>query len=135
MKKAEATLIGWLVVIGIIVYPFVWLYEKIGWAGLGLIGAIVIAFVMFNSNRRSQKEQRVFDDLESEPGDYSNNYESSERPSCPPAKWYGPSEQVNVNEYDIPSGFIYVGSNLPDHYGYDNDACLIDPYQPGYFTS
>ncbi|MBU4185682.1 MAG: hypothetical protein KKI12_08390 [Proteobacteria bacterium] len=63
MKKSEATLIGWLVVIGIIVYPFVWLHEKIGWIGIGLIGVIVVGFAIFYNISRSQKEQKTFDDL------------------------------------------------------------------------
>jgi hypothetical protein len=63
MKKAEATLIGWLVAMGIVVYPFVWLIEKIGLIGIGFIGVIVIGFgILYNVSRR-QKEQKRFDDL------------------------------------------------------------------------
>ena len=63
MKKAEATLIGWLVMIGIIVYPFVWLHEKIGWVGIGTIGVFVIGGGIFWSISKTKKEQKAFDDL------------------------------------------------------------------------
>jgi hypothetical protein len=63
MKKAEATLIGWLVVIGIIVYPFMWLHERIGWLGICFIGVIVIGIGIFWIVSKSQKEQKTFDDL------------------------------------------------------------------------
>ena len=54
-------------------------------------------------------------------------YERPERPSGQPAKWYGPSMGLTVKDYVISGGLIYVGSNLPDHTGYQNDACLINP--------
>lgn len=63
MKKAEATLIGWLVVIGVIVYPFVWLYEKIGGLGFSLIVLIVIGLGIFYHIGNRRKEQKIFDDL------------------------------------------------------------------------
>jgi len=63
MKKAESTLIGWLIVIGIIVYPFVWLHEKIGWIGIGIIGAIVIGIGILWNISKSKKEQKAFDNL------------------------------------------------------------------------
>lgn len=99
-----------------------------------LIIGLIILFVIFHvlqgfakKNKNPQSDEVTFRVEVSGAGDYNNNYERSRRPSGPPANWYGPSENVNVNGYDIPGGFIYVGSNLPDHYGYDNDACLIDP--------
>lgn len=63
MKKAEATLIGWFVVIGIIVYPFVWLHEKIGWVGIGTIAVFVIGGAILWSINKSKKDQKTFDDL------------------------------------------------------------------------
>ncbi len=63
MKKAEATLIGWLIVIGVIVYPFVWLYEKIGGLGFSLIVVIVIGLGIFYHIGNRRKEQKTFDDL------------------------------------------------------------------------
>lgn len=63
MKKAESTLIGWLIVIGIIVYPFVWLHEKIGWIGIAIIGAIVIGIGILWNISKSKKEQKAFDNL------------------------------------------------------------------------
>jgi len=63
MKKAEATSIGWLVVIGIIVYAFVWLHEKIGWVGIFIMGAVVIGVGIFWNIGKTKKEQKIFDDL------------------------------------------------------------------------
>jgi len=63
MKKAEATLIGWLVIIVLIVYPFVWLHEKIGWVGIGTIGVFVIGGGIFWSISKTKKEQKAFDNL------------------------------------------------------------------------
>ena len=63
----------------------------------------------------------------SEPNSYSNTKNQFDSPIGPPAKWYGPSMNVTVKGYNIPGGLIYVGSNLPDNYGYQNDACLINP--------
>jgi len=63
MKKAETTLIGLLVIIGIIVYAFVWLHEEIGWVGIGTIGVFVIGGGIFWSISKTKKEQKEFDDL------------------------------------------------------------------------
>ena len=46
MKKAEVTLIGWIIAISVIAYPFVWLHEKIGWLGIGIIGAILFGLAI-----------------------------------------------------------------------------------------
>ena len=46
-RRTAGALIGWLVMIGIIVYPFVWLHEKPGWVGIGTIGVFVIGGGIF----------------------------------------------------------------------------------------
>lgn len=63
MKKTDETLIGLLVVIAVIVYPFVWLYEKIGGVGFSLIVVIVIGLGIFYHIGSRRKEQKTFDDL------------------------------------------------------------------------
>jgi hypothetical protein len=63
MKKAEATLIGWLVVIGVIVYPFVWLHKKIGGLGISIMAVIIIGLGIFYNIGSRRKEQKTFDDL------------------------------------------------------------------------
>lgn len=63
MKKAEATLIGWLIVIGVIVSPFVWLHEKIGGVGIGIIAVMAVGIGIFYNFGRHQKDQKAFDDL------------------------------------------------------------------------
>ncbi|MGD9973592.1 MAG: TerB N-terminal domain-containing protein [Desulfatirhabdiaceae bacterium] len=98
-----------------------------------IIGLIVLYLIYrifkgFSGTGKSTKTNEVTLRVEvSKPGDYSSSYNRSTRPSDPPAKWYGPSMSVKVKDYEIPGGLVYVGSNLPDHYGYENDACLIDP--------
>ena len=95
-----------------------------------IIGLIVLYVIyrIFKGSASSAKKNEVTLRVEvSGPDDYSNSYSRSRRPSGPPAKWHGPSAGVRVNGYDIPGGLIYVGSNLLDCYGYENDACLIDP--------
>lgn len=52
---------------------------------------------------------------------------SSRRPSGKPARWYGKDESVSIKGHDISAGLIYVGGNLTDSCGYQNDACLINP--------
>jgi hypothetical protein len=95
---------------------------------IGLIVLYVIYRIFKSLSGSSAKKNELTLRVEvSGSGDYSNSYYRSRRPSGPPAKWYAPSASVNVKGYDIPGGLIYVGSNLPDHYGYENDACLIDP--------
>ena len=82
----------------------------------------------FSGTTKSASQNEITFRVEvSSPKDFSSHSHRSRRPDGPPAKWYGPSSNVNVKGYDIPGGLIYVGSNLQDHYGYDNDASLINP--------
>jgi uncharacterized tellurite resistance protein B-like protein len=99
------------IIIGLIIFYVIYQFIK-GFSGKG------------KSTDKNEVTLRV---EVSGPGDYSSSYNRSRRPSGPPAKWYGPSMSVKVKDYDIPGGLVYVGSNLPDNYGYENDACLIDP--------
>ena len=46
------------------------------------------------------------------------------------AKWYTSIEDVNVQGHNLTGGLVYVGTHLPDTYGYSNDACLINPRLP-----
>jgi len=95
-----------------------------------VIGLVILfaIYKFFSRTNQDKKENEVILRFEvSGPGDHDSRYERPDRPSDPPAKWYGPCESVTVNGYDIPGGLIYVGSNLPGNYAYENDACLIDP--------
>jgi hypothetical protein len=95
---------------------------------IGLIVLYVVYRIFKSISGSGAKRNEVILRVEvSGPGEYNSSYSRSKRPSGPPAKWYGRSESINVKGHDIPGGLIYVGSNLPDHYGYENDACLIDP--------
>ncbi len=59
---------------------------------------------------------------------YSGNYKLNKRLSDgKPAKWYESGQSINVQGYNISDGMIYVGETLLDSYGYENDACLINP--------
>ena len=96
--------------------------------GLIILYVIYRIFKKFSGTTKPAKRKEVTLHVEvSGPGSYSSGYDQSDRARQPLAKWYAPSMSVNVKGFDIPGGLIYVGSNLPDHYGYDNDACLINP--------
>jgi uncharacterized tellurite resistance protein B-like protein len=42
-------------------------------------------------------------------------------------KWHGAGQAVNIKNYSIPGGLIYVETYYPGATGYENDACLINP--------
>ncbi|EIM63788.1 hypothetical protein [Desulfobacter postgatei] len=63
MKKAEATLISWLIIIGIIVSSFTWLSERVGGIGIGIIVAMIIGLAIFVNIRKTMNDQKSFDDL------------------------------------------------------------------------
>lgn len=63
MTKKEAEGIGALVVIGVIVYPFVWLYEQIGAVGLLLCSISVVATFVYLHIRNVKQDQKAFDEL------------------------------------------------------------------------
>ena len=63
MKKSEAQILGAVVLIGIIVYPFVWLHEKVGWGGIIVLGVIALSGFVFWSIRRSRKDEEEFNKL------------------------------------------------------------------------
>ncbi|MFK5891730.1 MAG: TerB N-terminal domain-containing protein [Pseudomonadota bacterium] len=56
-----------------------------------------------------------------------NTFESYAKPKGKPAKWFAKSSSVNIQSYNINDGMLYVGESLPDMYGYNNDACLVNP--------
>jgi len=61
-------------------------------------------------------------------GRYQGNYKRNKLLSGgKPAKWYESGQSINIQGYNIFDGMIYVGETLPDSYGYENDACLINP--------
>lgn len=101
-----------------------------------LIVGLIVLYVIYrvlkgfsdtNKDKHSNKNEAAITVEISTPSTYGRSYQPSASPSGPPAKWYGPNMSVNVKGYSIPGGLIYVGSNLPDQYGYQNDACLINP--------
>ena len=63
MTKKEAEAVGALVVIGAIVYPFVWLYEQIGVQGLVLCAAGVVAAAAYWRLRHKQQDHKAFEAL------------------------------------------------------------------------
>jgi hypothetical protein len=60
MKNA---LIGLLVVLGLVVAFSVWLYETIGWLGLGVLAAAAVYFIFLVNKSQRQKSQQNIDDL------------------------------------------------------------------------
>lgn len=63
MKKKEAEGIGVLILIGIVVYPFVWLYENIGWEGMTFIAVSLIVIWVIWLFLSSKKETERFNKL------------------------------------------------------------------------
>jgi len=95
-----------------------------------IIGLIVLYFIyrlLKGSSKRSAKKNEITLRVEVSGPGYRSDYESHTRPTGDPAKWYGSGKSVNVRGNNIPGGLIYVGGNLPDSNGYENDACLINP--------
>ena len=63
MKKSEAQALGPIILIGIIIYPFVWLHEKVGWGGTIVLGGIALSGVVFWNIRSSRKDKVEFNKL------------------------------------------------------------------------
>lgn len=96
-----------------------------------LIGIFVI-YVIYSMFKKSSSEKK----LKSKPNitiniktsSYDDDiFESYDKPKGKPAKWYSKSSSVNIQDYKINDGMLYVGESLPDTYGYNNDSCLINP--------
>lgn len=63
MKKKEAEGIGALILIGIVAYPFVWLYEQIGGIGLAVCAAALVGAWIWRHIYQSKGDQQAFDEL------------------------------------------------------------------------
>lgn len=63
MKKSEAQAIGSLILIGIVIYPFVWLHEKVGWGGMIGLGSLVLSGIVYGSIRAARKNSEEFNRL------------------------------------------------------------------------
>ncbi len=98
---------------------------------LVLLFIVYIAIKGAASSKKVSRNNEVALRVEiSGPGAYSHNYDQSDRPKGPPATWYEYGKKVGIKGHDILGGLIYVGTNLPDSHGYQNDACLINPKLP-----
>ena len=102
-----------------------------------IIIGLIILYVIYRALKGSSKTKKPTQSNEvtlrvevSGPGSYRDSYDRSDKPSGPPADWYPLNSKVRVKGYDIPGGLIYVGTNLSDYDGYQNDACLINPKLP-----
>lgn len=63
MNKKEAEGIGTLIVVAIVVYPFIWLYEQIGGIGLGVCAAALVGAWIWWHIHQSRADQQAFDEL------------------------------------------------------------------------
>lgn len=63
MKKAETEVLGWLIIIALIIYPFVWLHGQIGGLGIGVLVALLIGAGIYRHIRSERKDQEAFDKL------------------------------------------------------------------------
>lgn len=96
-----------------------------------LIGLFVI-YVIYSIFKKTPPKRK----LKSKPSitinidtsSYDNDsFESYDKPKGKPAKWFPKSSDVDIQNYKINDGMLYVGESLPDMYGYNNDSCLINP--------
>lgn len=98
-----------------------------------IIVGLIVLYVVYRvfkgvlGDKASKDNEMTFRVEVSGAGDYSSHYDRADRPKGPPAKWHPYNKSVNVKGHDIPGGLLYVGTNLPDSHGYENDACLINP--------
>ena len=101
---------------------------------IGLIVLYVIYQVIksiLSSKKKSRKHPRVTISVKVSDQDGTHAWsEPKQRTSGTPAQWYPTGKHATVQGYQIPGGMIYVGESLPDTYGYENDACLINPKLP-----
>lgn len=100
---------------------------------MGFIFSVVFIYLfykvlkwLFSSSRKSDRSEVSIRYEVSGTNSYQDR-DNSIRPKGKPARWYGKGEAVIVKGYEISDGLIYVGENLPDSSGYQNDACLINP--------
>jgi len=63
MTKSQSQALGPLIVIGIVAYPFVWLHEKLGWIGISILGAILIAGIVYWNILASRQDEEDFNKL------------------------------------------------------------------------
>ena len=63
MKKSEVKGIGSLIILAIIVFPFFWLYEKIGGVGILIMSVITVILYVVNLSRKSQSDRKDFEKL------------------------------------------------------------------------
>jgi hypothetical protein len=63
MKKSEAQANGSLILIGIVIYPFVWLHEKVGWGGMIGLGSLVLSGIVYGNIRAARRNSEEFNRL------------------------------------------------------------------------
>lgn len=63
MKKPQQNALGALVVLGVIIYPFVWLFEQLGPGGFALLACLLVAGLVYLIVRRAGKDNERFGDL------------------------------------------------------------------------
>ena len=93
----------------------------------GLIDRIL---KVYSSKKPSRENEVTFRVEIPRTGDYGGYEDRPGKPIGPPATWYPLNNKVMVRDHEIPGGLLYVGTNLPDSYGFSNDACLINPNLP-----
>lgn len=97
-----------------------------------LIGLLIIYLVykflskLFSNKASSKKSVAISRYEVSNPNSYRHN-DFYGKPNRKLAVWYECGKSVTIKGFEIPGGLIYVGEALPDSYGYNNDACLINP--------
>ncbi|MDR9497654.1 MAG: hypothetical protein RI556_00600 [Hydrogenovibrio sp.] len=63
MTQKEVEGIGALVLLGVIIYPFVWVYEQIGTVGIVVCGVGIIALFVYWHIHNEKQNQKAFEEL------------------------------------------------------------------------
>ena len=104
---------------------------------MGTIISLILLYILYriikslSSNSKSKKipdlSVRVSSDRQVS---YYRESNSANLPKGKPARWYGTGETARIRNFDLNCGLVYVGRNLPNAYGTENDACLINTGLP-----
>ncbi|NLV97552.1 MAG: hypothetical protein GX043_09500 [Desulfovibrionales bacterium] len=85
------------------------------WKIIALLKRKTLPFTTYEQKKYATSDQTSYKDVD-----------SSSKPEKITASWYGPGQQIEVKGLSLP-GMVYVGENLPELKGNNNDASLINP--------
>lgn len=63
MKKSDEKLLAPLILTGMVVYPFIWLHDKIGWAGIIFLAVLIAVGIWYRHARSRKQDEDDFNGL------------------------------------------------------------------------